>query len=71
MPLRKPLALYTALLVGGTVVFCLLIGEDIPPNIATVLQWFGGITLVSYYSSSSFEAIKGKKERSDDKQHKE
>ncbi len=58
-PLRKPLAVFAALLVGGSVLFCLVTGRDVPPNMATLLQWFGGITLAAYYTSSSFEAAKG------------
>ena len=61
MPLRKPLVIYTALLVGGVVIFCLIKGEDVPINISNILQWFGGVVFTAYFTSSSFEAIKGRK----------
>jgi Na+/H+ antiporter NhaC len=61
-PLRKPLAVFAALLVGGSVLFCLATGRDVPPNMAILLQWFGGITLAAYYTSSSYEATKKAKE---------
>ena len=58
-PLRKPLALFAALLVGGAVVFCLYQGKDIPPEISGLLKWFGGIALTAYYGTSTMEAVKG------------
>lgn len=58
-PLRKPLALFAALLVGGAVVVCLYQGKDIPPEISGLLKWFGGIALTAYYGTSTVEAVKG------------
>ncbi len=56
MPLRKPLAIFAALLVGGAVFLCLRRGIDIPQNMAGLLTWFGGVTLAAYYTSSTYEA---------------
>ncbi len=61
-PLRKPLAVFAALLTGGAVIFCLAKGKDIPSNMGALLQWFGGITLAAYYTSSSYEATKKARE---------
>lgn len=58
-PLRKPLALYAALLVGGVIVLYAWRGLDIPGNMATLLQWFGGLVIGAYYASSSYEATRG------------
>lgn len=61
-PLRKPLAVFAALLTGGAVIFCLAKGQDVPSNMGSLLQWFGGITLAAYYTSSSYEATKKARE---------
>lgn len=58
-PLRKPLALFAAALVGGVVVWSLFCGCDIPPNVKDLTQWFAGIVLAAYYSTSTVEAVKG------------
>ena len=59
MPLRKPLAIYAAALVGIVVLWCMAKGCDMPPNIKDLLQWFGGITLAAYFATSTTEAVKG------------
>lgn len=58
-PLRKPLALFAALLVGAVVVWSLVCQCDIPPNVKDLTQWFAGIVLAAYYSTSTVEAVKG------------
>lgn len=58
-PLRKPLAIFAAGLVGGSVVVALWRGEDLPQNISRLLEWFGGLTIAAYYASSTTEAVKG------------
>ena len=32
---------------------------DLPDNLTTLIQWFGSITIVSYFASSTTEAVKG------------
>jgi len=61
LPLRKPLAAYSALLIGVSVLISLLKGVDLPTNISELLQWFGGVTVAAYFASSTTEAIKGGK----------
>lgn len=58
-PLRKPLALFAALLVGAVVVWSLVTGRDVPGNLKDLIQWFAGIVLAAYYASSTTEAVKG------------
>lgn len=58
-PLRKPLAIFAAGLVGGSVAVVLWRGEDLPQNISRLLEWFGGLTIAAYYASSTTEAVKG------------
>lgn len=58
-PLRKPLAIFAAGLVGGSVAVALWRGEDLPQNISRLLEWFGGLTIAAYYASSTTEAVKG------------
>ena len=58
-PLRKPLALFAAVLVGVTVAWSLWTGRDVPPNLGVLLQWFASVTLAAYYASSTTEAVKG------------
>lgn len=56
-PLRKPLAIYAALLAGICVLVYLWRGNDLPPNLTSFLQWFCGLVLGYYYSSSTAETI--------------
>ncbi len=58
-PIRKPLAIFAALLVGISVGCCLYRGSDLPDNLTTLIQWFGGLTILAYYTSSTTEAVKG------------
>lgn len=58
-PLRKPLALFAALLVGAVVVWSLVTGRDVPGNLKDLIQWFSGLALAAYYSTSTVEAVKG------------
>ena len=58
-PIRKPLAIFAALLVGVSVGCCLYRGSDLPDNLTTLIQWFGGLTILAYYTSSTTEAVKG------------
>lgn len=58
-PLRKPLAIFTAGLVGVSVMWSLWRGQDLPGNLKDLLQWFGGIVLAAYYGTSTVEAVKG------------
>ena len=62
-PLRKPLAIFAALLVGGVVAWSLVCRCDIPPNVKDLTQWFAGIVLAAYYSTSTVEAVKGVEKR--------
>jgi uncharacterized membrane protein AbrB (regulator of aidB expression) len=62
-PLRKPLALFAAALVGGVVVWSLVCQRDIPPNVKDLTQWFAGIVLAAYFASSTTEAVKGVEKR--------
>ena len=58
-PLRKPLALYAAIIVGLAIGCSLWREVDLPDNLTTLIQWFGSITIVSYFASSTTEAVKG------------
>lgn len=58
-PLRKPLALYAAVIVGLAIGCSLWREVDLPDNLTTLIQWFGSITIVSYFASSTTEAVKG------------
>jgi len=58
-PLRKPLAIFAALIVGVAVGCSLWREIDLPDNLTTLIQWFGSITIVSYFASSTTEAVKG------------
>lgn len=58
-PLRKPLAIFAAGLVGISVLWSLRTGEDLPGNLKDLVQWFGGIVLAAYYGTSTVEAVKG------------
>ena len=58
-PIRKPLAIFAAALVGVSVGCCLFRGTDLPDNLTTLIQWFGGLTILAYYTSSTTEAVKG------------
>ena len=58
-PLRKPLALFSALLVGAVVVWSLWSGRDVPGNLKDLVQWFSGLALAAYYGTSTMEAVKG------------
>jgi hypothetical protein len=62
-PLRKPLAIFAALLVGVVVVWSLHVGRDVPGNLKDLVQWFAGIVLAAYYSTSTMEAVKGVEKR--------
>ena len=59
LPLRKPLALYAAVIVGLAIGCSLWREVDLPDNLTTLIQWFGSITIVSYFASSTTEAVKG------------
>jgi hypothetical protein len=58
-PLRKPLALFSALLVGSVVAWSLGTGRDVPGNLKDLVQWFSGLALAAYYGTSTMEAVKG------------
>ena len=58
-PLRKPLAIFAALIVGVAVGCSLWRGKELPDNLTALVQWFGSITIVSYFASSTTEAVKG------------
>lgn len=58
-PLRKPLAIFAALLVGVVVVWSLYAERDVPENLKDLVQWFSGLALAAYYSTSTVEAVKG------------
>ena len=48
-PLRKPLALYAAIIVGLAIGCSLWREVDLPDNLTTLIQWFGSITIVSSF----------------------
>nr|WP_321500174.1 hypothetical protein [uncultured Dethiosulfovibrio sp.] len=58
-PLRKPLAIFAAGLVGLSIIWSLWAGKDLPMNLKDLLQWFGGLVLAAYYGTSTVEAVKG------------
>lgn len=58
-PLRKPLAIFAAGLVGLSILWSLWTGKDLPMNLKDLLQWFGGLVLAAYYGTSTVEAVKG------------
>ncbi|GHV50016.1 hypothetical protein FACS1894216_01450 [Synergistales bacterium] len=59
---RKPLAVYTALLILGFAVIGFATQRDIPANIAGLLSVVASVIIGSYFGSSAFEACKAPKE---------
>ena len=58
-PMRKPLAIFAAAIVGIAIGSALWRGCDLPDNLTALIQWFGSITIVAYFASSTTEAVKG------------
>lgn len=57
-PLRKPLAAYTALLIGLVVLASVLLGKEVTEAVSDLLRWLGVTTIGGYYATSTYEATK-------------
>lgn len=58
IPLRKPLAVYSALLIGALVAVSVIFDLAISEPAADLLRWLGVTCLGGYYATSTIEATK-------------
>lgn len=58
VPLRKPLAVYSALLIGVLVSVSVVFNLTIPEPAADLLRWLGVTCVGGYYATSTIEATK-------------
>jgi len=58
-PLRKPLAVYVALLIGICVLLSLILERQLQPGAVELLKWLGVTAIGGYYTTSTVEAVKG------------
>lgn len=58
-PLRKPLAVYAALLIGISVLIALILNRQLQPGAVELLKWLGVTAIGGYYTTSTVEAVKG------------
>ena len=56
-PLRKMLAIWAALLTSFVIIYCLIVGIDLPVQIKEIMTYVVSITIGAYYASSSYEAV--------------
>lgn len=64
-PLRKMLAIWAALLTSFVIIYCLIVGIDLPVQIKEIMTYVVSITIGAYYASSSYEAVRKKKGEED------
>jgi len=64
-PLRKMLAIWAALLTSFVIIYCLIVGIDLPVQIKEIMTYVVSITIGAYYASSSYEAVRKKKGEGD------
>ena len=62
VPLRKPLAVYSALLIGIVVLISLVFQITLDEGMAELLKWLGVTTIGGYFATSTIEATSSKKE---------
>jgi ABC-type multidrug transport system permease subunit len=58
-PLRKPLAVYSALLIGISVLVSLILNREMQPGTVELLKWLGMTAIGGYYTTSTIEDVKG------------
>jgi len=58
-PLRKPLAVYVALLIGICVLLSLILNRELQPGSVELLKWIGVTCIGGYYATSTIETVKG------------
>lgn len=58
IPLRKPLALYSAVLIGAVVLISTLFQLPIDETAGELLKWLGVTCVGGYYTTSTVEAVK-------------
>ena len=58
-PLRKPLAVYSALLIGISVLTALILNREMQAGTVELLKWIGITCIGGYYTTSTVEAVKG------------
>jgi hypothetical protein len=67
-PLRKMLAIWAAMLTSFVIIYCLIVGIDLPIQIKEIMTYVVSITIGAYYASSSYEAVrKGRADSPDNK----
>lgn len=59
IPLRKPLAVYAALLIGISVLIALILNRQLQPGAVELLKWLGVTAIGGYYTTSTIERVKG------------
>ena len=68
-PLRKMLAIWAAMLTSFVIIYCLIVGIDLPIQIfiqiKEIMTYVVSITIGAYYTSSSYEAVRKKKGEGD------
>jgi len=64
-PLRKMLAIWAALLTSFVIIYCLIVGIDLPVQIKEIMTYVVSITIGAYYASSSYEAVRKKEANKD------
>jgi len=57
-PLRKMLAIWAAMLTSFVIIYCLIVGIDLPIQIKEIMTYVVSITIGAYYASSSYEAVR-------------
>lgn len=58
-PLRKPLAVYAALLIGVSVLLSLILNRELQAGATELLKWLGVTCVAGYYTTSTIERVKG------------
>jgi len=59
IPLRKPLAVYAAGLIGISVLVSLILNRELQAGAVELLKWLGMTAIAGYYTTSTVEAVKG------------
>jgi len=62
MPIRKPLTFYTILFTYGLSFMAWLFNKPIPSGVESLLSFVVPVVVASYFTSSTFEALKSKEE---------
>jgi hypothetical protein len=60
LPLRKPLATYSALLIGVAVLASIIFRYDLTEGVVELLKWLGVTTIGGYFATSTIEATSKK-----------